>query len=148
MTRAIHAALAVALLLVAGCGASGLTSQAQAIHVTAGTLGVAGDTIDAARAQDLDGATTQVELRERAARWEPVGAALDTARTALLAWHEAVSVAALLERTDLDLSYFLGFVLRLVLAYEDVARLSRALGADVPPLPRLVLELAYLAVDP
>lgn len=151
MTKTLASSLALAVALaVAGCGASGLRTQASAATVASIALETAGQTVDHARRTRLDMVESRVSespdrdeiLRREAARWEPVGAALDACRDALLTWVEALNLARLGDEGLLSWEVFVPLVMRLVLLYDDVARLATELGVSVPPLPDLVRALA------
>lgn len=155
MTRAsslLAAGLAALLCLVPGCGATALRDNARAALVTGTVLRTAGEQVDAARTARLDEVEAAVSqspdrdliLAREMDRWEPVGAALDAARDALLSWVEALELARLADGDGFVWQHVIPLVLRLVLLYDDVARLASELGAEVPALPGVVRALATL----
>lgn len=146
----------VGLLLLAaclhstGCGANGLRTQAHAALV-AGTVTSAGwAQVDRARTDRLDRVQASVSqspdrdliIAREAERWTPIGAGFDAVRDALLAWVGAIDLARLAGEQDLSWEFFFPLVSRVVLLYDDVARLARELDVDVPALPDVVRALA------
>lgn len=144
------AIVALAACLASGCGASALRDNARAATVVSVVLETAGDAADAARTARLDEVEHAVRnspdrdeiIRREAAQWEPLGAALDACRDALLSWIGALEVANLAEETDLTWEVFVPLVMRVVLLYDDVQRLANTLGATLPELPAIVRALA------
>lgn len=151
------AIVAFALVLLAciagpGCGPTAVQSHYRAQTLVAGALTVGGEVTTDARTASLvrveqSTAFMPVEerlaaLRTERANWEPVGAALDSARAALLTWHTSTEMA---EAADSDadlLGVLLRLAARVVLLYDEASRLARVLGADLPELPEFVRSLA------
>lgn len=145
-------ALALAAVAAVGCGPNALRDNARAALVAGAALETAGGAADAARRERLDAVEAAVSqspdrdeiIRREAARWEPLGAALDACRDALLSWVEALELARIADEGGLGFETFVPFVLRLVLLYDDAARLANSLGAELPELPAVVRALASL----
>lgn len=149
--RARSAAVILAWLFSAvalfGCGASALRAHASAATVlTVAHAGVA-DLVVAT----VDTQSVECEARpgpERApcvdtlrAVAEPAALAVDATRTAVVAYREAVSVAAAAEAGE-DVVHALAVALaRVVRTWDSLAASMRALGADVPDLPASVRAL-------
>lgn len=145
------AAMGLALALAAtGCGPNALRDNARAALVVTAAVETAGDSVDAARTERLDRVEAAVAnspdreaiVRREAARWEPVGAALDACRDAVLTWVESLELARVAGGDGLGFEDFVPLVLRVVLLYDDVARLATSLGVEVPELPAFVRALA------
>jgi hypothetical protein len=155
------AGLALALVIVAaalsaalsGCTGQSYRAHAQAIMVTSGGLSVAGSVADAARDAALDaveaehpmhGPERTAALEAEAARWRPLGVALDAGEPALLVWSEALRMAHLAGTTDADLLPALAPVAaRVLLLYDRVVAILEELDVDgVPALPAVVRRLA------
>lgn len=145
-------ALLAGLSAIAGCAGSPYAQHARAATITSASLAAVGGVADVARDAALDrveaehpmhGETRSAALDAEAARWQPVGAALDTARSAVLAWVESIDLARI-AGDDGDLLPQLGVLAgRAALLYGEIARLLAALGVeDVPVLPGLVEGLA------
>ncbi len=135
-----------------GCGASAYTMHYRAATITIGVHAAAGTVIDDARASALDRVEREhptdpehdAELEREAARWRPLGAALDAGREAIGAWIDAIDLARAAGGGEADLlAPLLALAARAVLLYERIAELARALGVDdLPELPLLVRSLA------
>lgn len=141
---------ASALLGLSACQSSAIAVHARAATATAGTLAAAGDVVDEARRQALDRVEQEYpndpehdeQLLAEDARWRPVGAALDLARNAQLAWVSSIH-AAYLAGADVDLLGSLAPVAsRAIMLYMGVIRLAASLGAELPEPPGVVLQLA------
>lgn len=153
-TSSILALVALAAVLASsGCGASGLRTQAHAALVTGATLETTGAAIDAARDRSLDAVEEEYgdapdfeeRLDREAARWTPLGASLDACRDALLAWVDAIELARVADLgEDFFFELIVPLVARVVLLYDDIARLSASLGVEVPELPELVRSVATM----
>lgn len=140
------------VLLSGGCGASPLMDQARAATVVTGLLTAGESVVRTARGQSLDRIEAQyprdpehdTQLELEAARWVPVGAALDTARSTLLMWIDAIDLA----RTAGGGTDVLGPVFSLAAnAIQLVAHafdLASSLGVQgVPTIPAPILSLAH-----
>lgn len=142
----------LALALV-GCGASGLRTQAHAALVAGTVTSAAWAQVDHARTVRLDSVESSVSqspdrdliIAREAARWTPIGAGFDAIRDALLAWVQAIELARVAGEDSLTLEDWIRFVPlvgRVVLLYDDVARLARELEIELPALPPAVRALA------
>lgn len=149
-TKTSLLALGMALALLAGCGTSALRGQATAATVASVALDTGGQTVDAARSAALDAVEARetdreardAALRAEAARWAPVGAALDACRDALLTWIETLELARRGDEGALGWETFVPLVARVVLLYDSAARLASGLGVELPLLPDTVRALA------
>lgn len=134
--------------LVSGCGGGAIRVHAHAAAVTAGAVTVAGATVDDARAAALDRVEAEhptdpehdEELDREAARWRPVGIALDGTRTALHLWLDSLDLATRAGDDD-ALPMLVPIAARVVRLYDDAARLATELGVTLPRLPTAVLAL-------
>lgn len=150
MTLVGLALVLVALWLTSGCGATALQTQARAATVTASTLTLAQQAVSDARSHALDRVEEEhpddpehdAAVLEEAARWRPVGAALDSARDALLTWVQSIELAHLAGSDGVELLDLVPLVARVVLLYADVVELSASLGVEIPALPAIVTSLA------
>lgn len=135
--------------LLSGCGGGAIRMHAHAAAVTAGAVTVAGATVDDARAAALDRVEAEhptdpehdEQLELEAARWRPVGIALDGTRTTLLLWLDSLDLATRAEASDGVLDALLPLAARVVRLYDDAARLAADLGVTLPRLPTAVLAL-------
>lgn len=145
-------ALAAGLALC-GCGSSALGAHARAASVTIATVQTVGVTVDEARTLELDmaeeahpwrGPERDATLTATAARWEPAGAALDALRDALIAWVDAIELAAAADAGEDVEPHLLTLAGRVVLLYDSVGRAIRAARPEtrVPELPAIVRALA------
>jgi hypothetical protein len=139
------------LVLLVGCGGGELAAQARAATVTAGVLTAGGAAADAAHAQALDDVERRypadpehdAQLELEAARWAPLGASLDAARTALLTWIDGIELARLAgEGSDL-LGALATVAARAVQLVARALSAASSLGAEgVPTIPPAVMTLA------
>jgi hypothetical protein len=144
--------LAVAALLLAGCGGGAIQTQARAATVTASVLHAGVDVATDARRASLARVEAETEgqpvadrleaLRAERARWSPLGASLDAARQALLTWVASLELALAADEDEDTMPSLLQLALRVVLLYDQAAELAAALGADLPQLPEQVTALA------
>jgi hypothetical protein len=152
------AAILALALLASGCGASAVGLHARAAQATAAVVASTGIVADAARDASLDRvqaehAASPAEVHDaaviaEAARWEPLGAALDATRSALLVWIESVQLAHVAGTDDVSLAALLPIAARVVLAYEAIAGMLASLGVEgAPPLPAEVRALAQGVVQ-
>jgi hypothetical protein len=135
-------------LVVMGCGSNAVQIHTAAIQTTALAHAGVFASVDAARDVALDaveaehptqGPERNAALDAEAGRWRPAGAALDSIRTALLLWLDAVEAAS--EDDDLW-DDVLPLVARLAQLWGDVVRLAGTLGLELPSLPPVVAALA------
>lgn len=148
----LGAAVVLVALVLAGCGRTVLESNASAALISTSVHAAAGGEIDVARRASLTRVEAETEgqpvaarleaLRAERARWEPVGAALDAARDAIITWVQALELARAAGGDDGLLGPLGTLAGRVALLYDDVARLATALGVDVPALPAVVRGLA------
>lgn len=153
------AALAFAVLasaLASGCGAGAIGTHARAALVTTRVVATAGQTIDGARAAALDRVEAEHPtdpehdraVREEAARWRPVGRALDATRAALDAWVESIDLARLAGDDSLGLAELAPLAGRTLALVSRAVALARELGADASGLPEwLRTALSAVGVD-
>lgn len=127
--------------------------QAQAAIVTSGLLRATGDAVDAARDQALGevesrhpvrGPERSAALDAEAGRWTPLGASLDAMRDVLIAWADALELAALVNDDRVVFESVVPLVARLVLLYDDATRIAQSLGLELPELPPLIRSAATL----
>lgn len=142
-----------AAIAASGCGTSALRTQTQTHLVTTGVVATAGETIDTARTEQLDaameahppGPERNAALDEIHAAWRPVGAALDSIRDLLIAWAEGLELAAIANVRDLPWESFTHIIARIVLLYDDIARMTNSLGVEaLPELPGVLRGLATI----
>lgn len=131
--------------LLHGCG-DPLADQARAATVTAGVLSAGGEAADLARDAALDRVEAahpndpehDVELEREAAKWRPVGIALDEARTALRAWVDALELARIAGGGEDLLGSVARVATRAVQLVLGALDLARELDVDVPEVPPIV----------
>jgi hypothetical protein len=142
-------------LLLHGCSADPIADQARAATVTAGVLSAGGEAVTAARGAALDRVEAahptdpdhDAALEAEAAKWRPVGIALDEARTALATWIDALSVAHLAGdgASGELLRPVVALAARAVQLLAHAFELATALGVEhVPHLPALLTTLAAI----
>jgi hypothetical protein len=148
----VLAATALVLLLAAGCGKTAFENHYQAMTLTAGGFSVAGVAVDAARSEALDRVEAQhvtrgpgrvAALEAEAAHWRPIGAALDGARSGLLAWAASVSLARAADEDEDLLPSLVEVLRRIVGLYSDAVRLAASLSppVELPALPGIITSL-------
>ncbi len=153
MTDAIYyplpmLALLATYLVLPGCGGA-VQTHATAIRVSAGTIAVGGAMISEARSQALDRVTEETEgqpreeraeaLREESARWDPIGATINTGKEILQAWHDTVeAIEAGAENLWVRVPLLVG---RLVRLWNRTVELARTLGVDLPVIPSQVTAI-------
>ena len=140
------------VLLVAGCGASAVQMHARASIATSAAGRAFGVAVDRGRAISLDRVTRESEpfdretranaLRAEARRWDPLGSGLDTFRTALRAWVDAIELAHLAGEDEETLSLVGRLAARVVLLYDGLSRIAQGLDLEAPELPVFVRDLA------
>lgn len=134
-------------LLTNGCGGAVQSSARTASAVTLVHQG-AGDVIDDARAHALDaveaahpqpGPDRSAALEAEAAKWQPIGAALDAMRGVLESWIDATALAA--AGAELDVARVLRLARDLVRLYSSVVAAAEELGVeDLPEMPQAVRD--------
>ncbi len=141
-------ALLCLVLALPGCGGP-IQTHTTAIRISAGTIAVGGSMLSEARSQALDRVTEETEgqpreerviaLREESARWDPVGAAINTGKEILQAWLDTVrAVEAGAENLWARVPLL---VARLVRLWGRTVELARTLGLDLPAIPSQVTML-------
>lgn len=135
-----------------GCGASAYGTHARGATVAAASLSTVGSVVDAARDEALDrvevehptrGPERNAALEAEAARWEPVGAALDAARAAVLAWVGAIELAQIAGDSGDSIPALLRLAARVALLYDRLVAVVQTVGiTDVPPLPDVLRAIA------
>lgn len=134
-----------------GC-ASPIQGFARGGTVVASAHLAAGDQVDAARDHALDaveaahpahGPERSAALDAEAARWEPLGRALDEARVAIQAYAQAVTLAHAAQAGDEILPELARLLARVVLLYDAAADVAHDLGVELPRLPEQVRSLAH-----
>ncbi len=139
-------------LLLAGCDLGAVQAHYRAQTIVAGALTVGGEVVTEARTTALvrvEQANSFMPPEERIvalkierANWEPVGAALDAARSALSTWETSTETAESAGADEDLLGILVRLASRVILLYDEAARLAATLGADLPPLPEVVTSLA------
>lgn len=143
----------ILIIIVALIGCGGPVQQhSTAIRVTTGFHAVGGAVVDEARGQALDRVTEETAdlpraereraLHTEAARWDPLGAALDTVKTILESWLDVVE--AVEAGAESLWSRVPALISRLVRLWGDVVRLAGALGVGLPELPDQVTSLTNM----
>jgi hypothetical protein len=145
----ILAAVVAAAMHSTGCG-SAIGTQARIASSLTITTRAAGEALDDARAEALDGVEHRTEglgsearlaaLETEADHWRPVGEALDVVREALRTWVATLSLAQAAGDEGL-LEPITRVVARVVELYARIAALARELGADVPEVPPEVMVI-------
>lgn len=126
-----RAALALALLMTAGCGASALQRQATAASMTRVVLDGAASAIEIACADPDTG--------EKVHRCLAAVEGHEAARAAWDAWATALLLAVEDEGGALD--FALGMMGPLLRVYSELVDLLAAVGVDAPPLPAFLEAL-------
>lgn len=149
--------VALAMIALVGCGAGSLRVHAGAVVATAGVHRVAFASIDTARDAALDqveaehptaGPERAAAIRAEAARWTPIGAALDGVRTLLQTWAQTLELVRLAESDELELDRaLLPLAARAVVLWDVVVRLAGSLGVELPALPDGVRKLALVFAE-
>lgn len=129
-------ALLAGCSLLAGCGASALSTQARAATIVGVGLSSVGQELHDERAQALDAChDTDCESTTTSA-WAPAVAAYESARTALTTWIDALDVARQAGEPDGDiLGALFVAVSRLAREWNALAAALRGVGVDMPDLP-------------
>lgn len=143
------AALFVVLVIASGCD-DPIKNQARAATITAGVLTAGGEIVTSARDEAFDAVEERyptdpehdAQLDIEAARWRPVGEALDTARTALGLWIDGIDLARIAGASEDLFDPLRVLAGRVIEAYGRAAEFAEALGQQLPTLPGWVLTLA------
>lgn len=146
------AALLFALALgstLTGCTVSALTAQGRAATITGVGLGSVAQEVHDERAAQLDACADEACLDAAESAWAPVVAAIESARTALTTWIDALDVARQAGADDGDvIGALLVAVSHFVHEWNDLAAAIRALGnaelqpPDLPPVLTALLGAA------
>lgn len=143
---AVYAAIALGAAglaaMCSGCGAGAVRTHATAALYTTHAVRVGGEAVDAARASALDDLHEPDAIREEAARWEPIGAALDAVRETLAAWVDGIDLARIADDEGIGLAALLPLAARVLALYARAAALASSLDAELPALPPWLLAVA------
>lgn len=148
----IGAVILTVAALLAGCGSSAIGLHARAALITTSVHSAAGREVDSARGDALErieeetrgqpvGARLEA-LRAERQRWAPIGAGLDGARDAIIAWVQALELARVAGAGDDLLAPLGALAARVALLYDDVQRLAAGVGLELPALPDAIRGLA------
>lgn len=141
---------ALAVAFMCGC-ADPIAAQARAATITAGVLTSGGSVVSEARDEALDRVEAahptdpehDAEIELEAARWRPIGVALDSARAALGLWIDTIDLARIAGGGGDLLAPLVALAARVIEAYGRAVELAQALGiGGLPVLPTWVLTLA------
>lgn len=145
------ALLMLLVIAVSGCGPGAYAIHYRANTITSGSHAAAGVMVDAARDEALDRVEREhptdpehdLELDREAARWRPIGVALDAVKDAIKIWLDAIDSARAAGGDPAELlGPLLSHAARVVLLYDRVVTQARELGVgDLPPLPESVRAL-------
>lgn len=131
-------ALALAMLVLTGCGASALRVQALAADTTGRILDATCAEVETARSRDLDDLPPTREeahahIDAAVERWAPAVSSCNVLSDAHGAWADVLVRAA--AGGELDLGLALALALRISSAWPDLGALLARRGIVLPPLP-------------
>jgi hypothetical protein len=152
MRRRMRKILILLLLLSSGgCGADPLMNQARTAAVVLGFLTTGESVVRSARGAALDRVEAQYphdpehdeQLDLEAARWVPAGAALDSARSALLMWIDAIDLARIAGGGGDAITPVLSLMSNTIQLLAHALDVASSLGVQgVPIIPAPILSLA------
>lgn len=135
-----HALIALALLT--GCGASALQTNARAAIVAGETLGSTREVLVTHLRSALQECQTMECVESVAQSHTAALAGYETARAALAAWVESISLAnAADSEGGAGLSQVLDAARAFIAAYAEMATAYQGAGIDLPSLPPVVSAL-------